>query len=216
MLLWWAGDWAEGVVPGGSNFPDILQEHYGKYFDCDGILIEGRKENYDAFLYYLDRILPSVSADVTKYHGETRCIVPLSAVFKTTDEAFALLMVINYFERWVKIVKDELDNKENSESVVDRVTLDDKRKRFREFKGKYTSSCNGLVRGGWDDKGIQHYNELCQMVKEIRQDKTSREMLDEKIKNHWRGIHEESEGMKKKKARLLLATRIVPFEDDDV
>ena len=53
-------------------------------------------------------------------------------------------------------------------------------------------------------------------MKEIRQDKTSREMLDEKIKNHWRGIHEESEGMKKKKARLLLATRIVPFEDDDV
>jgi len=172
--------------------------------------MEDRKENYDAFLYHVDRMLPSVSADVTKYHGETRCIVPLSAIFKITDEAFALLMVVNYFERWVTIAQHD-DNKENNDD-----TVGDKRSRYRELKGKYTSSSNGLVRGGWSYEGIKHYNDFCNMVKELRQDKSSREMLDEKVKNHWRGIHEESEGMKKKKARLLLATRIVPFEDDDV
>ena len=172
--------------------------------------MEDRKENYDAFLYHVDRMLPSVSADVTKYNGETRCIVPLSAIFKITDEAFALLMVVNYFERWVTIAQHD-DNKENNDD-----TVGDKRSRYRELKGKYTSSSNGLVLGGWSDKGIQHYNDFCNMVKELRQEKTSREMLDEKLKNHWRGIHEGLESATSKRKKAKVAARTVPFVDDDL
>lgn len=180
-------------------------DDYGKYFDQDGKMIEGREENYRAFLYHVDRILPSVNADITKYQGDRRCEIPMSAAFRITDEAFALLMVENYYERWVKLAEEfkKTGKKETSGA---------KRKRLREIPGKYTSCSNGNVHGGWDDRGISRYNELCEVVKVYRMDKPAKDRLDGKLKNHWRGVQDENESDTAKK-RKVLPVRVQAFVD---
>ena len=209
------GDWIEGVVPGGEDFLEILLDDYGKYIDSDGNLIEGREDSYKAYLFHVDRILPSVNADITRYHGDARCQISMSATFKITDEAFALLMVVNYFERWVKLADDEKPKSKKKKQGKNQETEVEKRKRQRELKGKYTSSSNGCVHGGWDQKGITHYNELSKMIKDLRKDKAAKDRLDEKLKDHWKGIQEGNGSMSLKRKKPKQTTRVEPFVDDD-
>ena len=215
MYLILTGDWSHNDVPFGEDFPETLLENYGQYFDSNGDVIEGREENYEAFIYHVDRILPSVSADITKYHGDRRGQVDMSAVFKISDEAFALLMIENYFERWVQIAKEEEKSGKKKKNRDNEKTAEETRKRRREMKGKYTSSSAGYVYGGWDSEGIEHYNKLCIMVKELRKDTNRKETLDEKLKSYWTGVQEDSESACAKKRKTPQAPKVVPYVDED-
>ena len=110
------GDWNKGLVP--NDFFQNLFTHYWDYFEDGQNIKNGRQACYDAFLYFADRILPSINAEVTKYHGEKKCLVRMSNVFSITDEAYALLMVENYYERWVSLSKKNNSNDEGGEGVT--------------------------------------------------------------------------------------------------
>ncbi|CAJ1943916.1 unnamed protein product, partial [Cylindrotheca closterium] len=147
-------DWKEGVVP--QNSEASLVTNYQDYVDDDGKARDNRKDNYDSFLYFIDRILPSVNADVTKYYGDARCQFGLSNAFTVTDEAFGLLMVENYVEQWKALAKEW----PSSDTTEDQGL---KCKRMCSLGGRYTGSEKGMVAGGWDNGGINRFNELAQM-----------------------------------------------------
>ncbi|CAJ1944100.1 unnamed protein product [Cylindrotheca closterium] len=81
--------------------------------------------------------------------------------FTVTDEAFGLLMVENYVERWKALAKEW----PSSDTTEDQGL---KRKRMRSLGGRYTGSEKGMVAGGWDNGGINRFNELAQMVSTAR------------------------------------------------
>ena len=62
-------DW-RAKVPG--RLLDKLLENYRDYFDEAGNMIPGREENFEAFVYFVDRILTSVNSKVNDYGPKIR------------------------------------------------------------------------------------------------------------------------------------------------
>ena len=82
------------------------------------------------------------------------------ALVTVSDEAFALLMLENYREKWL------LRYKEACSSAAGRSRNSDKNKRI---DGKYTSSINGHTEfGGWNKRGIRKFNFYCRLVEQDR------------------------------------------------
>jgi len=72
-----------------------------------------------------------------------------------SDEAFAYLLVENYWDSWSKLDLDQYKN----ESTFD-VASNRKRKRKANW-GKYTKSAYGTRRyGGWTAEGLLRFNKL--------------------------------------------------------
>jgi hypothetical protein len=83
------------------------------------------------------------------------------ALVTVSDEAFALLMLENYREKWL------LRYQEACSSAAGRRRSTDKNKRI---DGKYTSSINGHTEfGGWNKRGIRKFNYYCRLAGGARQ-----------------------------------------------
>lgn len=152
-----------------EDFENLLFENYREYLDEDGNVRSDREENFQAFVYMVDRILTSVNADVNKYRGSTRKLTNLSKVFSASDEAFALLLVENYWKRWMRLRSQP---KEVPKEY---------------FNAKYTDSRAGRVTSGFNTEGIKKYNDLVKMVREKRAKRETGEMLEQYLQGHWRG-----------------------------
>ena len=87
-------DWAKGKVP--EDFETKLLEHYRNYLDGSGNVIPERQENFQAFLYFIDRILPSVNYEINNYKAIAKKTKLPRHCFTTTDKAFGLVAVENY------------------------------------------------------------------------------------------------------------------------
>ena len=83
-----------------EDFEEKLMEHYRNYLDGSGNLIPERSENFRAFLYFIDRILPSVNYEINNYKAVTKKTKLLRDCFTTSDEAFGLAIVENYTRSW--------------------------------------------------------------------------------------------------------------------
>jgi hypothetical protein len=124
-----------------DNFSTLLLETYRNY---------GNSEKHKtAFQYFATRILPAVN---TK---------SLSECFTYTNEAFGLLLVVNYGKRWTSQHKAEL-------SLLPGGTSQERSERWED--AKYTSSNEGARRGvSWPREGfLVKFKELSKMVKDQR------------------------------------------------
>ena len=162
-------------------------ENYRDYFDKDGSLIPGREGNYEAFVYFVDRILTSVNSRVNDYSPKVRKAVELSKVFTVTDEAFALITLENYYERWVRMLEaGKNDADEDSEGGG--VLLDKTTQRTHDwFSAKYTSSQRGKQAMGWNVEGVARFTELAGMVKTRRWDDRMGSGLEKGLVRYWVG-----------------------------
>ena len=151
--------------------PDYLEETLlDNYRDYEKICVKGSHEE-KVWFYYVDVFLSSINAKVTMYRGKKRKINFISDVFSVSDEACAILMLINYFDRW-KMMAAEPDKRKH------------KRK---EFDAKFTSSRKGSRTKSWSDEGRKTFNEWCFKIQELRKEESSGRMIEELTKNHFRG-----------------------------
>ena len=194
-------DWNKDLVP--RNFAKNLFVDYRKYFEDGGNLVNGREDpSYNAFLYFADRILPCINAEITKYQGERRCVVPMSKAFSVSDEAFALLMVENYADMWINRAERKKNEHEGGGAHQER----------SEIKGAvYTCSRKGYIHAGWNDDGIRRFNEIAMMIEELRNDKVGNENLDNALMNHWKGMQRDKSKSSGSKQKRATATR--PYLD---
>jgi len=147
------------------GFDKKLFENYRDYLDITGEIREDRKEEFEMFAFLVDRVLTSVNAEINNYKGNTRKVTRLSSVFTASDEAFALLLVDNYWERWVGLKKDP----------------------GGKYPARYTSSKNGRNSCGYTDEGVTKYNNLLKMVKEKRKEDRTGKYVEQRLMEHWRG-----------------------------
>jgi hypothetical protein len=135
-----------------KDFSKLLLEKYREYGES-----EAHKE---AFRYFATRILPAVNAGLTRY-DKRRCKEPLSSCFSYTDEAFGLLLVINYEDRW--------RSQHEAERLLPGGTSKERSQRWED--AKYTSATEGARRGSsWPREGLLKFNELSGMVKRQREE----------------------------------------------
>jgi hypothetical protein len=137
------------LVP--DNFANLVVEKYRGYGLSEG--------HHKAFRYFATRILPSVNASFTKFE-RLRVKKTISECFSYTDEAFALLMVLNYEPRWLSQHKAKVEHPNRSRRTREQLWKD----------ARFTSSTEGNRRGqSWTKEGLLRFNNLCTMVKAQRE-----------------------------------------------
>jgi len=148
-ILCAAGDLKAGRVP--ENFSTLLLEKYRNYEDSE--------DRMNAFRYFATRILPAVNTGLTRF-DKRKYTESLSDCFSYTDEAFGLLLVVNYESRW----------RSQHDAVVENPTGTKKQQSETWKDGQYTSTTEGSRRGvSWQGQGLMKFNELSAMVKQQRE-----------------------------------------------
>jgi hypothetical protein len=155
------------------NFAVLILEKYRDF----GSSIPHR----EAFLYFTNRVLPSVNASITKFE-RLKYQKTISECFSYTDEAFALLMVVNYEARWTSQYEAIAGYPAESRKI--------RAKRWKDVR--YTSSTEGCRRGqSWTRKGLLKFNSLCEMVKTQR----AKEETGSTVENYLRTWCRDQAGM---------------------
>jgi hypothetical protein len=129
------------------HFANLILE---KYHDFHAF-----KDHHEAFVYFTNRILPYVNASITKYE-RLKYQKTMSECFSYTDEAFALLMVVNYEARWMLQHEALMGYPHESRKTRDKMWKD----------ALFTSSTEESRCGqSWTKEGMLKFNSLCEMVK---------------------------------------------------
>lgn len=95
-------------------------------------------------------------------------------MFLVSDEAFAVMMIDNYEERW-KFQTIEKDKK--------------KWRSDPNYQAKYTSSTKGVHNNSWSEEGMKSFYDWCRKIQELRKDKKSGMVLEEEVLAHYRGLN---------------------------
>jgi hypothetical protein len=133
-----------------KSFSKLLLEKYRDYGDSE--------EHRNAFRYFATRILPAVNASQTRF-DKRKYSEALSSCFSYTDEAFGILLVMNYEARW----------RSQHNAVVCKPSGTRQEQKDMWEDGRYTSTTEGSRRGvSWQGQGLLKFNELSEMVKRQR------------------------------------------------
>jgi hypothetical protein len=144
-----SGDLKQGCVP--QDFSKLLLEKYREYEDSE--------DHNNAFRYFATRILPAVNAGLTRFDRRKYKEI-LSECFSYTDEAFGILLVVNYEDRW--------RSQHAADLSLPGGTGKERSKLWKD--ARYTSATEGARRGAsWPKEGLVKFNELSAMVKRQRE-----------------------------------------------
>jgi len=120
-----------------------------------------KRENPDSFFLFCDNFLSRiVGISVWKEGCQKKKVSEMATI---SDEAFALLLMENYWDYWANLNLQDY----KSEVVYD--TGSNKKIKRTANWGKYTKIAYGARRyGGWTSSGLLRFNELFHQVKADR------------------------------------------------
>jgi len=91
-----------------------------------------------------------------------------SKIVSISDEAFGLLLIDNYFEKWQILAEGDVEDTEPAQQAG-AGTGRGKKKANSRRPGKYTKKALGHCKyGGWNSNGIQQFNALRKLVEQDR------------------------------------------------
>jgi hypothetical protein len=157
----------------------------------------------DILICYLNMAMTSVS---TVKFKERMMYDKLSEVTTVSEEAFALLVFENNFERWTFLANKELNmsmlNEEGGNGVEEEIdneaTLPDT---LYQRKVK-TRKDNRETAGQWTNEGIARLNELSDKIKETKNSNCQEAIELDLTERYANSAHDSSEAYRKKKRRM--------------
>ena len=162
------------------------------------------REEKDAFFVFVQRFVrPTFSSVWKKGQHEATGI---SSIVTVTDEAFALLVLENNWERWL-----DINNKSKNKYVPSKRGRGDRA--ASDILPLYTNvNCSKVNAGnggnrGWNETGINRFNELCYMVKE---DRNKNSMVD---KETFKRLQPRSETKRSRKRARLSESNVKAYTD---
>jgi hypothetical protein len=91
-----------------------------------------------------------------------------SKIVSISDEAFGLLLIDNYFEKWQILAEGDVEDAEPAQQAESGTGWGKKKANSRR-PGKYTKKAMGHCKyGGWNSNGIQQFNALRKLVEQDR------------------------------------------------
>ena len=123
----------------------------GFHFQCGMVIVNSLKPTY------------SITWNKKVHDADSLC-----SVFTVSDEAFALLVLENNWERWL-----DINNKSKNNYIPTKRNRGDKPVEsdilplYTNINGN-SANAGKEVNRGWTEAGIKRLNELCTMVKEDR------------------------------------------------
>ena len=181
------------VLP--PNLGEVLSGDTLRNYTCeDGELVGERVAAYENYKWFVNNILFCINFGLTerlsKQVKEVGYFDFISKVYSTSDEAFAILMVLNYEDRWRNQILHPADRKQQKEDPM--------------YACKWTSSDTGFCKLTWKSEGIDKYNELLEKVDKLRDTPRNGIHLEAMIKKDFEKIRP---SRKRKKAPRVLESR---------
>ena len=142
----------------------------------------------EAFHWFISIFLGCICGAKTWSSAQTSMLVSEAKdvsgykIVTKSDEAFGLLLIENYMEKWQKMLDDGDDVESEAPIPISTAGAgtDGRRNRptRRRITGKYTAKKSGTTckYGGWSVEGMARFNELYDMVKEDRACQQATEM----------------------------------------
>ena len=119
-------------------------------------------------LWFFENILAAINPAVTNFRSK-KYKEPISQIFSVSDEAYALLIVENEYERWKDQIKAGKDGKKSF-----------MRKKYVDYKsGKKGDS-------SWSLRGRKLFTYLCKTVDELRKSDETGKQFEENLMKHYR------------------------------
>ena len=128
--------------------------------------IEGEEARKNCFVFY-DKML-ECTAGKKKWTRKAKVLgtVTASQDITPSDEAFTILCLENYWDKWMAGRKTAMRGSENTENGQDATN---------KTLTKWTDSrCGHYQFGGWNDAGLVRYNDLYQECKASREEANAR------------------------------------------
>ena len=103
-------------------------------------------------------------------------LITASQLVTSTDEAFAILCLENYWDKWMTTSsKIDTSDTDSEDGKGGRST-----KRRPVALTKWTDARRGHIQfGGWNDEGLSRFNTLCVQCRESRQDTVTCQLAEE-------------------------------------
>ena len=185
------------VLP--PNLGEVLTSpSYRRYHYRDGTLIKQREEDYEVFKWFVKNILKSVNFELNNVLLEQATEIGyrdfISKVFTVSDEAFAILMVLNYEKKWRNMVLTPFEDKKDLNTNP-------------LYATRWTSSNKGYSKLPWGNEGVTKYNELVELIGKLRAVPQSGVELEEKVLEDFES--KKTCRKKKKKRKEVIETRPV-------
>ena len=139
------GDVVPDTFPGSVSI-DWTNSDEGKILNAS-YRAYGNADNAE-FYYFLTRILASVNPVQTGFKSH-KGKLKISDMFTVSDEAFAILMLHNEYDTWVKFEENKVDP-----------TVKKRKKRFCD--------ADSGRREGWAIEGRLLFSRLCEEIEELR------------------------------------------------
>ena len=148
----------------GRTKPSDRQHNFFPEVDLESILeLRSNAEVYEKFYKYM---VPSIGRK-TFWKDIVTSVKADQDVTTVSNEAFALLVLENNWERWI----DLFNNSRCQNPPVKgrkRISLSDKKPKYTRGGILYSSNSNRDDGKGWSNEGIERFNELFDLVRKDR------------------------------------------------
>jgi len=141
-----------------------------------------RSPGNDAYYKFFDEMLSQVVGR-TVWKRDT-VLKPVRKIATCSDEAFAILLIENSFDAWIKQAEKITPTGHIGVPPIDVGN-------YQSGKTRYTANGAGTKKDkGWSEEGLKRYNELCHMVWMNRKEDHSKEfeqVYQDKLTNKMNG-----------------------------
>ena len=180
------------ILPTEGLCEFLLDDTYRDYLDDKGEVRSDRLEKFEAFVWFVKNIFFSVNCAVTDMNlkevemNEDRDFI--SKAFTVSDEAFAVMLLLNYEKRWSNQVKFPTSKREE----LNKDPL---------YETRFTSSTKGYSKCSWSEEGIALYNEWYRKISKLRASHSTGKILEGKVLDF---INEKKKSTKRKAKKDVL------------
>lgn len=174
----------------------LLDDGYRDYLGDDGLVKPERAHDYEAYKWFVKNVLFCVNHELTELLSKKVYDLGyedfITQTYTSSDEAFAIMLVVNYEDRWRnQVLTPTKDKNELNNNPM--------------YSTKYTSSKRGYCKLPWAKEGIELFNELVSKIETLRAQSRTGKGLEAILKND---MNEKKKSRRKRK-REVIETRPV-------
>ena len=113
------------------------------------------------FYYFVTRMLSAVNNKITNFEAKKANIL-FGEIFTVSDEAYALIILINELHVWKEQIKEKKNQNKNN------------------LKRKFVSPRSGK-KDSWSNEGRIMYNNLCRKIKDLRSNESTGNNIENEL-----------------------------------
>ena len=175
----------------------LLDDGYRDYLGDDGEIKPEREYDYEAYKWFVQNVLFCINHELTELLSKQVHNMGyedfITKTYTASDEAFAIMLVVNYEQRWRNQVL--VPTKDKNELAGNPI-----------YATKYTSSKRGYCKLPWASEGIGLYNTLVAKIERLRARPRTGLELESVLK---KGLKTKKSKSRKRKVELIETRPVV-------